>query len=199
MGKIILTGNYENCKIGNVISISGDKGKSAGFSGQTMTILAPKKSFWQIWHNNIGKISEEENIEYYIREFYNQVLKNLDSQEVLEKLPNKAILLCYENNMDFCHRHLVAFWFELFLGIKTYEVRQNGNRETIVSLGRPEYLKEKLEKIIKESYPMHDFESIHDAYLYNKANGYFNEDGKKLKLTNNNCYDKNLVSNIAIK
>lgn len=184
MRKLILTGNYENCKIGNVISISGDKGKSVGFNGPAMTLLAPKKSFWKIWHDNIGKVSEEENMEYYIREFYNQVLKKLDPKEVLEGLNNKAILLCYENNMDFCHRHLVAFWFELFLGIKTYEVRQNGNRETIVSLSRPEYLKEKLENVIKESYPMHDFDSIHDAYLYNKTNGYLSDDSRELKLVN---------------
>lgn len=43
---------------GNLISISGDRGKSVGFEGKTMSQLAPKLSFWKVWHNNIGKIPE---------------------------------------------------------------------------------------------------------------------------------------------
>lgn len=35
----IFTGNYENCKVGNLVSISGDKGKSVGFNGNSYTIL----------------------------------------------------------------------------------------------------------------------------------------------------------------
>ena len=119
MDKIILTGNYDNCKIGNTISISGDKGKSANYTGKSLTKLAPKLSFRKIWHDNIGKISEKENNKFYTEEFYNKVLKNLDPEEVLMELEDRSILLCYENNNQFCHRHLVAFWLELFLGIKT--------------------------------------------------------------------------------
>ena len=47
----IFTGNYRNCKIGDLVSISGDKGKSVNFVGNTYTKLAPKKEFWKIWHN----------------------------------------------------------------------------------------------------------------------------------------------------
>lgn len=149
-----------------------------------MTLLAPKKSFWQLWHDNIGKVSEEENNDYYIREFYNQVLKKLDPEEVLESLPNMSILLCYENNIDFCHRHLVAFWFELFLKIKTYEVKVNINRGTITRLDRPYYLREKLEGVIKESYPVHGFDLISEAYSYNKMHNYDIENYKKFELVN---------------
>lgn len=98
-----------------------------------------------------------------------------------------TILLCYENSTDFCHRHLVAFWLELFLKIKTYEVRVDAKNETIIKLDRPKYLKQKLENIIKESYPMNNFNTIHEAYLYNKNHGYY-DNIQSLKLTNRLLY-----------
>lgn len=45
MKKRIFTGNYEECKIGNLISISGDRGKSVGFTGKSIPQLAPKRKF----------------------------------------------------------------------------------------------------------------------------------------------------------
>ena len=61
MNTRIFTGNYEECKLGNLISISGDRGRKVGFVGKAIPSLAPKRAFWEIWHNNIGRISEEEN------------------------------------------------------------------------------------------------------------------------------------------
>lgn len=166
--KKIMTGNYENCKVGNLISISGDRGKRKNFNGKYITELAPKKEFWKVWHDNIGKISEEENTKYYIREYYNQVLSRIDPEKIYNKLENGTILLCYEDNNEFCHRHLVAFYLELFLGIKTYEVRVNPKRETYHVLSRPEYLKDILEEVIKETYDMNGFDTLREAYMYNK-------------------------------
>ncbi|MBQ9023592.1 MAG: hypothetical protein IJ105_00045 [Bacilli bacterium] len=167
--KIVLTGNYDNCKTGNLISISGDRGKKVNFDGLCLPKLAPKKDFWQVWHDNIGKISEEENTEFYVTNYYKEVLSKLDPGEIFDSLPEYSILLCYEKNMDFCHRHLVAFWFELFLEIKTYEVEVKPKRDTLQRLDRPEYLKQILEKVIKENYNMNDFNSISAAYHYNKS------------------------------
>jgi len=127
MDKIILTGNYNNCRIGNTISISCDAGKRIGYIGKSNTKLAPKWSFWKTWYNNIGKITDEDNNRFYIQEFWDKVLKCLDPEEVLMDLPDRSILLCFEENKDFCHRHLVAFWLELFMGIKTYEVKEKKN------------------------------------------------------------------------
>ena len=166
--KKIMTGNYENCKVGNLISISGDRGKRALYDGVCMSNLSPKMSFWGKWHSNIGKISEEENTKYYIREYYKEVLSKIDPEELYNELIDNSILLCYEDNNEFCHRHLVAFYLELFLGIKTYEVRVNPKRETYHVLSRPEYLKSMLEDVIKESYDMNGFDTLKDAYLYNK-------------------------------
>lgn len=165
----IRTANYKNCITENGISISGDRGKLENFKGTCLPVFAPKKEFWKVWHDNIGKIPEEENTRYYVEQFYKQVLSNLDPMEMLEKIPDGSILLCYEDNLDFCHRHLVAFWFELFLGITSAEVYENPVRETTRRLERPEYLKSILEEVIKENYDMNDFDNIKDAYEYNKS------------------------------
>ena len=62
MNTRIFTGNYEECKSGNLISISGDRGRKVGFVGKAIPKLAPKKGFWMTFFNNIGKIPEAENI-----------------------------------------------------------------------------------------------------------------------------------------
>lgn len=118
---MIYTGNYANCKGDMCVSISGDKGKDAGFVGRTCSKLAPARTFWKIWKSNIGKISEEENTKYYIHEYYTQVLKKLDPSKIAKELDN-SIMLCYEKGDQFCHRHLVAFWLEESIGIKVNEV-----------------------------------------------------------------------------
>ena len=105
MNKRIFTGNYEECKAGNLISISGDRGKKVGFSGKAITKLAPKRAFWDIWYNNIGKIPEEENIRYYIEEYYKQVLSKVDIEELL-KDEKDPILLCYENCTKWKYRDI---------------------------------------------------------------------------------------------
>ena len=63
----IYTGSYDNCKTGNLISISFDEGKSAGYNGECYLKLAPEKNFWREWKNNIGVLSEEENNSQYKR------------------------------------------------------------------------------------------------------------------------------------
>lgn len=57
---MIYTGSYNNCLKGKKVSISGDRGKNVEYQGLCFPPLAPKLSFWKVWHNNIGKISEQE-------------------------------------------------------------------------------------------------------------------------------------------
>ena len=85
MNNRIFTGNYEECKVGNLISISGDRGKKVGFVGKAIPLLAPKRAFWEVWHHNIGRIPEEENTRYYIREYYRQVLSKINIEKLLEE------------------------------------------------------------------------------------------------------------------
>ena len=146
---MIYTGNYKNCLKGNLVSISGDRGKKENFSGMCFPVLAPRLSFWKEWHNNIGKISEEENNYFYIKNYYNLVLKSLDPKEIVNLFDKGTIFLCYEENYEFCHRHIVAYWLEKELGIKVPEIKIDkfGN---VTILERPKWIKEMLDNIIKE-------------------------------------------------
>lgn len=94
MNETIFTGSYSNCTHGNLISISFDKGKDAGFKGKSMLQLAPNYDFFKIWKNNIGKISKKKNTKYYITEYYTQVLSKIDIKALL-KDEHDPILLCY--------------------------------------------------------------------------------------------------------
>ena len=148
MKQRIFTGNYYECKRGDLIAISGDRGKMAGFIGKAIPQLAPKRNFWDIWHNNIGKISIEANTRYYIQEYYKQVLLNINLEELLygEKDP---ILLCYEKGQEFCHRHILAEYIELQYGIKVRDIKIDENMN-IVENKRPEYIRRILENIIEK-------------------------------------------------
>lgn len=71
--------------------------------------LAPKYSFFSQW-----KITHDNN--YYIKHFNKEILDKLNCKEVYEELKSLSenkdiVLICYEKPSDFCHRHLVAEWF----------------------------------------------------------------------------------------
>ncbi len=151
MIKRIFTGNYTDCKVGNLISISGDKGKSIGFEGKSLTKLAPKRVFWNEWHNNIGKIPEEENTKFYIQEYYKQVLSQVDIEELL-KNEKDPILLCYERGQDFCHRHVLAEFINIRYDINVEDLIIDENLNISINK-RPENVKKILEEVLIEQLP----------------------------------------------
>ena len=144
---MIKTSHYNNCNTNKykVYSISRDKGKDANYCGDCFLTLAPKKEFFKTWRHNRGLINEKTNNEYYMREFYEQVLKPLNPEEIYQKLDN-SILLCYEEHNEFCHRHIVAAWFELTLGVEVLEVKVDNFKEEV--LDRLEYIKKYLNEIM---------------------------------------------------
>ena len=80
------------------------------YKGLQYKKLAPKYGFFMEWKQN-----QDNN--YYIKCFNEQVLNNLDLLTVLRDLIdmkdinyNHICLICYEKPTDFCHRHLVAEW-----------------------------------------------------------------------------------------
>lgn len=152
--KRVFTGNYEECKSGNLISISGDRGKSAGFNGKVIIELAPKREFWKKWRNNIGIIPEEENTRFYIENYYNQVLSKVNIEELL-KDEKDPILLCYEKGQDFCHRHVLAEYIELKYGIKVPDIRID-EELNIEENSKPEYVKNILLEVIEKSMGEND-------------------------------------------
>ena len=146
---MIYTSSYQNSKSSTIqtYSISKDKGRDANYHGDYYLPLAPTENFFRIWRNNRGQIDEMENNAYYMREFYNQILKPKNPKEIYELLDN-SILLCYEDSNQFCHRHIVAAWLELTLGIEVCEVTIN--QDTIEIKDKPKYIKEYLENMMIE-------------------------------------------------
>ena len=76
--------------------------------------LAPPS--WLIKEKNQGKFIEE----------FQKRLECLDSMEVYELLKSISkekvpVLLCYEKPGEFCHRHIIAEWFEK-AGIRVKEL-----------------------------------------------------------------------------
>jgi len=84
------------------------------YKGSEYKKLAPKWSFYSEWKNG----SHKGDNDYYIKHFKEEVLDKLDPEQVIKELEgfsgvteSNIILLCYEKPTDFCHRHLVADWF----------------------------------------------------------------------------------------
>ena len=162
---MIHTSSHKNLKSNYYLTyaISGNRGKDAGYTGKCYPTLAPKLSFWREWHDNIGKVSEEENNRFYIEEYYKQVLSNLDSEKVYSDLDH-SILLCYEDNEEFCHRHIVAAWFELMLDVHVPELKNINGK--LVEVEKPAYSKEYLDDVIRRNINMLGFKSIRARYLF---------------------------------
>ena len=91
------------------------------YDGAQYKKLAPKRDWWQKWHD------ENLSNEWYCMQYYKTVLHELNAQEVfkdLQQFGEKIILLCYEENGQFCHRHIVADWLNKH-HIKTQEFDLN--------------------------------------------------------------------------
>ena len=95
------------------------------------------------------------------------MLSKLDVEEVYNLL-NYSILLCYEESEEFCHRHIVASWFELLLDVKVPEVKLIEGK--IKKVERPSYIKEYLEEIMKNKINMKGFNCLRALYIFEQAN-----------------------------
>ena len=165
--KIILgTGNYDNIKNGNTVSVTGDGGNAWGYFGPSYKKLAPKLVTYNTYHEKLEKLLElkedvsklKEYLKYrkqiedeYIKNYYDIRLKDLNVDELLNILYNKfgdnIILLCHEPVDEFCHRRLIADYIELKTGIYIPEIKQeeNGNIEKI----NPIRYKKRLKKLMR--------------------------------------------------
>ena len=144
----VFTGNYEQCKVGNLISISRDRGEDAGFVGKCIPELAPKKDFFRRYKDNKGKIPDEVNDRYYIEQYYTRVLSQVDIEELL-KGEVDPILLCYEKGQDFCHRHVVAEYIEMKYGVKVRDILVDEDLN-VEENTRPPHIRQILTEIIEQ-------------------------------------------------
>jgi uncharacterized protein YeaO (DUF488 family) len=95
------------------------------YSGYEYKVLAPNYDFLTKYKQ--GEIDADE----YTRCFRKEILKPKVAQEIFDRLNDRfshngakeVVLLCYEKPTDFCHRRLVAKWFESKLGIEVPELK----------------------------------------------------------------------------
>ena len=86
------------------------------YSGKILTTLAPS---WEILNDyKSGTITEEDYTIRYLESLYK---RKVNPHELVNALPDGAILLCYESPTDFCHRHAAAEWIEHHTGVKVTE------------------------------------------------------------------------------
>lgn len=96
----------------NAVSIA--RSAPADFRGPSFRPLAP--SYELLQHYRLGHISIAEYTDRYVEQ-----LSHLDARRVFDLLGEDAILLCWEGASRFCHRRLVAEWFERELGVSVPE------------------------------------------------------------------------------
>ena len=152
------TSCYANAKSGNLVSITGDGGNAWGFYGNAYKKMSPRLYLWQYYDQNPDSLTEEELIDWYIKEFYELRLKDLNPNELMgilkERFGEDIILLCHElpgleiNKEHFCHRRLLADWVELETGIIIPELSiSESGIETIEEIYD---LKPRIKKLIKK-------------------------------------------------
>ena len=95
------------------------------YSGKQYRKLAPSWSIWKEWHDS----TDPDKDERYTERFFLERLSPLDAEKVFKEISELAdekipCLICYERPENFCHRHLVARWFEDILGLYVKEYGQ---------------------------------------------------------------------------
>lgn len=165
LSKVILgTGNYNNVKSGNTVSITGDGGTAWGYYGPSYKKLAPKLVTYIPYAEKYKELSKmrKELLEYkkmrkaiedeYIKSFYDIRLRNLNVMELLsilrEKFGDNIILLCHEQPEEFCHRRLIADYIELKTGIYIPEI--SVSETGIVKKLQPIRYKNRLKQVMNE-------------------------------------------------
>jgi hypothetical protein len=92
-------------------------------------MLAPPRELLNDRKKN--DLSDEE----YTR-IFNEHLSQFDPREmydaIVEEYGDDVTLLCYEKPGDFCHRRLVAEWFEKHLDVKVPEWAKPVRKTTLV-------------------------------------------------------------------
>lgn len=93
-------------------AVATSQGIPKWFRGRQYDPLKPEWYMIRIARNG-GQAGEARYIELYNE----KILAPLDPFKVIEDLGDDAILLCYEEPGEFCHRRLVADWLKTTTGL----------------------------------------------------------------------------------
>ena len=85
-----------------------------GFTGRVYPALAPTQEMLDDYRRDHDELK-------YTDRYYAEILSKLDAKSVFTDLGEDAVLLCWEGPGKFCHRRLIASWFEHELGISVEE------------------------------------------------------------------------------
>lgn len=113
-------GNRKN--IVNPLAITGRP--PAWFVGPHYPKLGPKESFLRDYKNGI--IDEKGYVELYTKLVLDPLSPEEIYKELIDTYGEDITLLCYEKPPKFCHRHIVALWFEDNLGVSIPELIYSG-------------------------------------------------------------------------
>ena len=104
-------------------AVAISRSQTRGWTGRVYELLAP--SWRLVQEAKSGAIDEDE----YIQRYREEVLLKLDPARVYADLGEDAILICWERPGAFCHRRLVAEWFEEKLEVSVQEVGEVGGAD----------------------------------------------------------------------
>lgn len=96
-------------------AVSIARGAPSWYKGREYKKLSPKPWF-------LKKYKTDGDTEFYIAHFYQEVLNILNPEKIYAELGENAILLCWEEPGEFCHRHIVSEWLSNSLNIKINEI-----------------------------------------------------------------------------
>jgi L-rhamnose isomerase len=89
------------------------------WKGESYRVLFPS---WSL----VKSYKESLDSDVYTEGYCRAILDKLDPSKVYDQLTlgshRRVVLLCWEKPGDFCHRRLVAEWFEKHLEIKVPEI-----------------------------------------------------------------------------
>lgn len=105
-------------KLGDMNFVSIARKTPDGFPGIIYEPLAPT---WEILQEY--KYGQKDK-RWYIEKYIDDVLSRLNPRKVIDIIGEDAVLCCWETPEKFCHRHIVAKWFEQ-AGYKVEEILQN--------------------------------------------------------------------------
>lgn len=123
---------------------------------------------------NAGDYKEmtHDEIKDYIKGYYDEVLSKLNPDKVASEIRFTA-LVSDERTDSLAKRHIISEWLSLYTDEKIcesgFEDIEYGQKR-LIQLERPNFIKDILEEVIKESITnMRGFESLKALYLFEKG------------------------------